>query len=303
MKSRILLSLLAVTLMAAGASMAQAIVDVQLNLRYTDPADEAAGGSWDLLVQTDSAFGVAGLVVNITGDLGVTGVDTPGAQIVPNSAAFDNTTSVFRYNLLTGGDAEIVAGDDLAGALVVGVGTIGQAPGNAANVAEDDLFDDQIASNQPWDDSSLIASGTFLAGSVRPVLSVVLANEFDSLTTVASTLATIGDVSVRGDAAIDLSGAEEMLLGDANRDGDVTIADFSALQNNFNQAGKVWNEGDFNSTGDVTIADFSALQNNFNGSASDPPLSAGLAAAVPEPSTMVLISVLSCLSLSLRRRA
>src|SRR2546423_1425359 len=42
------------------------------------------------------------------------------------------------------------------------------------------------------------------------------------------------------------------LLGDATMDGQVTIADFLALQNNFNKTGKTWEDGDFNYDGSVT---------------------------------------------------
>src|SRR5206468_11026652 len=79
------------------------------------------------------------------------------------------------------------------------------------------------------------------------------------------------------------------LAGDATTDGQVTIADFLALQNNFNQTGKVWTDGDFNYDGQVTIADFLTLQNNFNKSLETPPVAALLATfasqvtAIPEP--------------------
>jgi len=72
--------------------------------------------------------------------------------------------------------------------------------------------------------------------------------------------------------------------GDANGDGKVTIADFLALQNNFNQAGG-WAEGDFNDDGQVTIADFLILQNNWGyGTAG-----AGSVPTIPEPTTIGLL--------------
>jgi len=74
--------------------------------------------------------------------------------------------------------------------------------------------------------------------------------------------------------------------GDANGDGKVTIADFLALQNNFNQAGG-WAEGDFNDDGQVTIADFLILQNNWGyGTAG-----AGSVPTVPEPASMLLLAL------------
>ena len=92
--------------------------------------------------------------------------------------------------------------------------------------------------------------------------------------------------------------------GDANLDGRVTIADFNAMAQGFNQAG-VWATGDFNGDGLVTIADFNLLAANFN--ASGPAAAAQLAelrafaAVVPEPGTLML--AISCgILLHCRRR-
>ena len=50
--------------------------------------------------------------------------------------------------------------------------------------------------------------------------------------------------------------------GDANLDGRVSIADFSAMQNGFGKSGQ-WQQGDFNLDGNISIADFAILQNAF----------------------------------------
>jgi len=84
--------------------------------------------------------------------------------------------------------------------------------------------------------------------------------------------------------------------GDANGDGKVTIADFLALQNHFNQAG-TWADGDFNDDGQVTIADFLILQNNWGfGTAS-----AASVPTIPEPVSFLLLS-LGSLALIRRRK-
>ena len=259
---------LCAAVMAVVAAPALAVVDVQLNLRYTDPNNPTGGGTWDLLVQ-DSAEGLSGLKIDVLGDLGVTGIDTPLAAITPNAAVFTNTNDVFRFQPITGG-VEIVAGDDLsAGALITGVGT-GSGPGN---VAKDDLFP---TSANSWDNSALIASGTWTGA--RPTLGAMGANE---LVSGAATQATFGVTSVRGDSV----GVDGLLPGDANRDGKVTTADFSILSSNFNGSGG-WDQGDFNSSGTITTADFSSLSSNFNGSATSPAIS-----SVPEPSTVLLLGL------------
>ncbi len=53
-----------------------------------------------------------------------------------------------------------------------------------------------------------------------------------------------------------------------------------------------WEAGDFNGSGDVTIADFVILQNNFNMTVAP--------AAVPEPATLHLLALAS-LTLLCRR--
>ena len=71
------------------AGPALAVVDVQLNLRYTDPNNPTGGGSWDLLVQVDAEPKASpAFKPRSAGALGVTGVDTPLAAITPNAAVF-----------------------------------------------------------------------------------------------------------------------------------------------------------------------------------------------------------------------
>ncbi len=54
--------------------------------------------------------------------------------------------------------------------------------------------------------------------------------------------------------------------GDANRDGEVTFADFLILSSNFGkQVDAVWADGDFDGDGMVSFADFLILSANFAG--------------------------------------
>ena len=84
------------------------------------------------------------------------------------------------------------------------------------------------------------------------------------------------------------------LVGDANLDRTVGIADFSALGANFNTSGR-WNRGDFNYDLIVGIGDFSLLAANFNKT-----LPAATARSVPEPAAIVLVTVAGLLGV--RRR-
>ena len=82
------------------------------------------------------------------------------------------------------------------------------------------------------------------------------------------------------------------LLGDANNDGSVTIADFAILRANFGTSGSSFEMGDFNEDGSVTIADFAILRANFGTSVSSAELAEAdaWAASVPEPATLGLLA-------------
>jgi probable HAF family extracellular repeat protein len=74
------------------------------------------------------------------------------------------------------------------------------------------------------------------------------------------------------------------LLGDANNDGKVDIADLSILLTNFDKSGMGWSQGDFDHSGTVDIADLSNLLTNFDKTAT----ASGNLKAVPEPGALAL---------------
>ena len=84
----------------------------------------------------------------------------------------------------------------------------------------------------------------------------------------------------------------DRLLGDANGDGSVTIADFAILRANFGTSGSSFEMGDFNEDGSVTIADFAILRANFGTSVSSAELAEAdaWAASVPEPAALGLLA-------------
>ena len=284
MKRGLVLSL-CTAMVAAMASPALAVVDVQLNLRYTNPANPTGGGSWDLLVKSSGVQGMAGISLDIGGNLGVTGVDTPLAAITPNAGVFNNTDQVFRFE----GDAtstHIAAGDDLAGTLRLNVGK----PGGPGVVAEDDLFP---ATSTFWDNSSRIASGTWTGARPTMAAAGIQANEFNA--TGGAVLATIGTVSVRGDSV----GVDGLKPGDANRSGAVDINDFNILADAFADAGTFnWDQGDFNGSGSVNIDDFNLLADSF----ADPATPSPAFAAVPEPASLVLLGAAAMAMVACKRR-
>lgn len=229
MKSRSMLAAIALAMFAVQS--ANAAVNVQLNLRYDDPANEAAGGTWDLLAGSDGN-GISGISVLI--------------DDINNDAAAAGSTGyeVFQSQQVVS-IIEIVTGSDLIPPLDT---DIGLGPGTTGNV-EDDLF----PGNSPaiWANNALLASGTF--GATRPSFLLVSGtlnagvNTFSGNTAVSD---VFGMLTVRGDG-VDTDGLQ---LGDANRDGMVDGLDFAILAQNFGGTGG-WNQGDFNSSGTVDQAD------------------------------------------------
>jgi hypothetical protein len=78
--------------------------------------------------------------------------------------------------------------------------------------------------------------------------------------------------------------AELALDGDANRDGTVNGADLNVVLSDYNKTGMAWGDGDFNGDGTVNGADLNVVLSNYNRGLS-------ATAAVPEPSTLLLVAV------------
>ena len=83
--------------------------------------------------------------------------------------------------------------------------------------------------------------------------------------------------------------------GDANGDGKVNGVDLDAVLSNYNRTGMDWAHGDFNGDGVVNGLDLDVLLSNYNQTSSS-------AAAVPEPSSLVLLGVLAVGLLARARR-
>lgn len=102
--------------------------------------------------------------------------------------------------------------------------------------------------------------------------------------------------------------------GNANLSGSVDVGDLGILATNFNTTGKRWQDGDFTGNGTVDVGDLGVLATNFNladanwtvAGAVNLPTTPGagggsISAAVPEPTTIVMLLV-GCLSALATRR-
>ncbi len=255
--------------------VASAAVNVQLNLRYTNPCDETDGGTWELLAGSDGG-GIAGLTVlidNINDDA---------------DAAGGSGFEVFETQQV-GTVTEIVVGSDLESPLDLNVGLGPGTPGN--------LPDDLFPGNSPavWANNALLATGTF--GEQRPSFLTTFdtfsseVNEFVGSDAVQT---TFGATSVRGDGV----GVDGLIPGDANRDGLININDYSLLSSNFDTAPTTWDQGNFHpcaALGEIPppiilngtdIFDFSRMSSNFFASSIPPALRGSL---IPEPTALALL--------------
>jgi len=95
-------------------------------------------------------------------------------------------------------------------------------------------------------------------------------------------------------------GGNGTIEGDADLNGAVTLADFSALSFNYGGAGG-WADGDFDGNGQITLADFSILSFNYGSSVAPAPPAAPQ--AIPEPATLALLAVGGLAVIRRRRRA
>lgn len=263
MKRGLVLSLTALALVV-GSNAAQAQtnnVDLSLNLRYTDPAAPAEGGSWYLVAQSDAAFGIAGLSVYLS-NVNSTGVVFGNNGVIGNGYTTAITGATLGANVNNGGSplvtsqggvVNIVYGQDLATI----ISNVGKGAGTPGNVALDPL------KNTGWNNATLLLSGTF--GASRPAFTTSGANStdanvFSSATPGAATPDATVTTTVRGDSLNTLNlespaGTEGLRIGDRNRDFAVNIStDILPALANIGATNQGWDQGDFNNSGTVNIS-------------------------------------------------
>ncbi len=110
--------------------------------------------------------------------------------------------------------------------------------------------------------------------------------------TLLAAYVTMDDAGATGGADISMTMQLDALGGDFDLDGKVDVVDLGILATNYNLTGQNWMTGDTNNDGAVDVTDLGVLATYYGQSVT--------AAAVPEPSTLVLL--FSALGLLLIRR-
>ena len=119
------------------------------------------------------------------------------------------------------------------------------------------------------------------------------------------------DFDMTGDGSVDVDDRNQWLseaatenlfaapyqLGDTDLSGDVVINDLNTLALNWNGNSTLWSDGNFDGANGVNISDLNDLALNWNSS-----IPVAAAAAVPEPTTSILLVLLGGFALLSRRR-
>lgn len=304
---RTLIALLcASVVLVAFCGPAIAMIDLSLNLRYTNPGIATLGGTWELKARTslhpNSQYGISALTAVIAD------IDFGSVVLSPGIGAKPIVTNQ------SGSIVEFVYEQDPNGILGTTKQTrVGTGSGTPGNVPKDDIFPNIP---NPYDNMARIATGTF--GAVRPSFaifpgsgSITSGSNWTDFTASQSSPDTIGFVirltsdlesmldtsdsdGVRGDSIL----FDGLLPGDVNRSGAVDTQDLLVVLNSFFAGASGWDAGDVSGNdGFVDTNDLLDVLNNFFASAPTPPLT-----AVPEPTGILLFGAAIVLSTARQRK-
>jgi hypothetical protein len=296
------------------------VIDLSLNVFYTNPSSPSSGGIWDLVAKSDGA-GIAGLHAYLTG---ITTASPVGPRGLVNGASADPAGfSIFFADPEPGfGFTEIIAGQALLDAsdmepsdeqtAFYGVGTLANGapnyPGkpagtNSIGPAFTSLTNVQgvpwaigdAFGNPAWSTAARIASGTFAPGNTPGFHLAPSAISSGQIFSVVGTNKVFGELSANINATTivrtNLSG---VLLPDYNLNGLVDTADFVLWRKENGQMGGNL-VADGNNDGRVDQLDYDLWRMHYGavaGAGSANGSSARLSTdAVPEPAASALLGL------------
>ena len=238
----------------------------------------------------------------------------------PNSTTLGAENCIWRMNPTTGQFTEVAAvggfaagiAFDAAGNLYYGTDSytdnkLLEFPAAQVSAAGQALAQPTILSNLPGWGSGVAVNGAghvlfAVNGSTTSTLGIWngTQSEADNYRVIGTggadwyvTVRALGDVTTTGGAAYlnnwyepGLAEIHHLLPGDANGDGVVNGVDLNTVLSNYNKTftGDAWAYGDFDGNDVVNGVDLNTVLSQYN-------QSAGVGAAVPEPSTLALLAI------------
>lgn len=328
---------IAATSLCITARLSQAeVLELSLNLEYTNPASPGSGGTWQLAAKTDEMglqslnvllegiqFETAGDITLLAPSGVVNGVDEAGFLNPPAAANFPagyTSITVFQAPLVFSGTATGEQSYFYGVGSIVDVGGEGGAPNypdqqtdypgttsigpeissltNLSNVpwGTGDFLDDE-----DWASAAILLSGSFAPGQVPGFFSTdSLSSEGRLFTSVPANSTGQGDITGNIEAITVIRSNFEPIDGDFNVDGVVNQHDYTLWRDALGETVPAGTSYDVDGSGMIDEGDYMIWKTNF-GTGSPASATAGLGGtAVPEPQAWWL-GVVSCLVLGVFR--
>lgn len=321
---------------SAQARVAQAdVIDLSLNLFYTNPANANSGGTWQLAAKTDG-FGLAGLFVRLRDItdapdatfLAPTGTVNGGADVAGFLDPYPYASQTPNHHLYSLIQVPLVspATDQSA---IYGVGSImdpeGGVPhytGVAGDFPNSTFIGPEIATlenldnpvwgngdplgDATWDHAAVLLSGTFAPGQTPAFFSTdTIKSNGQVFTDLPVDSSTFGDLSETIEATTVVRSDLALITGDYNRDGIVNIADYTLWRDNLGATVSPAGSGaDGDMSGVIDAGDYTEWKNNFGSTMPAAVVGGLIASPIPEPQTLVTsaLTVAVCGAASRRRR-
>jgi hypothetical protein len=296
--------------MALGSTAGAQTIDISLNVFYEDPSDEESGGTWQVVAKTGAAGGIGQLSLRLDNIDSTVQFDAPrGTVNGSNGAGFwilANSPQGDHRNITIGqaglGPTDFEPGDEQTIFYGVGLipngepGDLGPTFGSLTNVQgvvpwapvpPGDPDELEFGDTPTWDVAALFVSGTFPDGITPTILASTTGQVFTSVGT-STTFAPFMTASINTIVRTNSTNPGTGLDGDFNEDGVVDAADYVTWRKNNGGGTALPNDGGLGTP--ISQAHYDLWAANFGDSAPGGG-SGGLGAAVPEPTTGLLLAL------------